>query len=174
MVCLRVGVAPSATIAAVSWLLAKIKCMKNCSAGPGHRRDARPSPLTAFGKLVPAATLNSLSVDLPQIIHADLYTMSIINGLSAPPGSSRLIKHGDLAIAYERFDSMKAVYVDEKGRYQNRWGCFLMKVGAPGCTPGTHAPTCFLFCTCALFRSSSDETPSPDQNLRNLHACRIG
>ena len=39
-----------------------------------------------------------------------------------------VIQEGDMVIVYERFDSMKAVTVSAKGQYQNRFGCFLMKV----------------------------------------------
>lgn len=38
------------------------------------------------------------------------------------------IKDGDLVIVYERYDCMKSVTVTQKGRYDNRYGSFAMKV----------------------------------------------
>lgn len=51
-----------------------------------------------------------------------------------PPPGGRLIQHGDLVVAYERHDSMKAVVVDsKKGQLQNRHGTFSHRdwVGKP-------------------------------------------
>lgn len=38
------------------------------------------------------------------------------------------IRVGDLVIVYERYDCMKSVTVTPKGRYDNRYGSFAMKV----------------------------------------------
>lgn len=38
------------------------------------------------------------------------------------------IQPGSMVIVYERYDSMKSVTVSQKGRYNNRWGSFSMKV----------------------------------------------
>lgn len=38
------------------------------------------------------------------------------------------IQPGSMVIVYERYDSMKSVTVSQKGRYNNRWGSFAMKV----------------------------------------------
>ena len=42
--------------------------------------------------------------------------------------SSRCIQAGDLVIVYERFDSMKSVYVNPGESYGNRYGNFKLKV----------------------------------------------
>lgn len=42
--------------------------------------------------------------------------------------SSRCIQEGDLVIVYERFDSMKSVYVNPGQSYGNRYGNFKLKV----------------------------------------------
>jgi len=58
---------------------------------------------------------------------------SIIQGLRAPPGEFRTIQSGDIAIIYERFDSMKAITIDVAGRIHNRYGLFDMKVRVCQC-----------------------------------------
>ena len=45
-----------------------------------------------------------------------------------PEGDVPHIKDGDMVIVYERFDSMKAVTVTTDGKYQNKFGLFIMKV----------------------------------------------
>ena len=45
---------------------------------------------------------------------------------AGPSGAT--IADGDLVIVYERFDAMKAVTVDAKQSWQNRFGCFHMTV----------------------------------------------
>ncbi|GLC61051.1 hypothetical protein PLESTB_001710600 [Pleodorina starrii] len=55
------------------------------------------------------------------------------NGLTT---SSSVIKEGDCVIVYEGMDSMKAVYVTAKGRFENRFGIFKHEswIGKPfGC-----------------------------------------
>ena len=47
--------------------------------------------------------------------------------------SSRCIQAGDLVIVYERFDSMKSVYVKPGESYGNRYGNFKVKVGSLSC-----------------------------------------
>jgi hypothetical protein len=42
----------------------------------------------------------------------------------------RTIQPGDMVIVYERYDSMKSLTVSQKGRYNNRWGSFPMKVAS--------------------------------------------
>jgi hypothetical protein len=42
-----------------------------------------------------------------------------------------VIKEGDLVIVYERYDCMKSAIVTRRGRYDNRWGSFVMKVRPP-------------------------------------------
>lgn len=42
--------------------------------------------------------------------------------------TGRYIKAGDLVIVYERFDSMKSVYVRPGESYGNRYGNFMLKV----------------------------------------------
>ena len=42
--------------------------------------------------------------------------------------TSRCIQAGDLVIVYERFDSMKSVYVNPGASYGNRYGNFKLKV----------------------------------------------
>ena len=42
--------------------------------------------------------------------------------------TSRCIKAGDLVIVYERFDSMKSIYVRPGESYANRYGNFKLKV----------------------------------------------
>ena len=45
----------------------------------------------------------------------------------AGPGP-RKIANGDLVIVYESFNAMKAVYVDAKEAFRNRFGTFPQKV----------------------------------------------
>jgi hypothetical protein len=40
----------------------------------------------------------------------------------------RLIQEGDLVVVYESYNAIKAVYVDKKGQYANRFGNFQHKV----------------------------------------------
>ena len=42
--------------------------------------------------------------------------------------SRRCIQDGDLVIVYERFDSMKSVYVNPGESHGNRYGNFKLKV----------------------------------------------
>jgi hypothetical protein len=46
---------------------------------------------------------------------------------STGPGP-RLIQEGDLVVVYESYNAIKAVYVDKKGQYANRFGNFQHKV----------------------------------------------
>jgi hypothetical protein len=50
--------------------------------------------------------------------------------------SPRCISEGDLVIVYESFNAIKAVTVEPKGHYQNRFGAFFHKVGC--CSTCTH------------------------------------
>lgn len=55
----------------------------------------------------------------------------VIPSVAAAAGSaagSRTIQEGDLVVVYESFNAIKAVYVDKKGQYANRYGTFLHKV----------------------------------------------
>ena len=42
----------------------------------------------------------------------------------------RNIQDGDLVVVYERFDSLKAVVVNSRSEFSNRFGHFQMKVSA--------------------------------------------
>lgn len=59
-------------------------------------------------------------------------------GAAAGPGATAAgagagfrgtMQEGDLVIVYENFNSMKAVYVDAKATFENRFGSFPQKVG---------------------------------------------
>ncbi len=56
------------------------------------------------------------------VLHRDSGTVS---------ATTRCIKAGDLVIVYERFDSMKSVYVNPGESYGNRYGNFKLKVILP-------------------------------------------
>ena len=53
------------------------------------------------------------------VLHGDAQAVST---------TSRCIKAGDLVIVYERFDSMKSVYVTPGESFGNRFGNFKLKV----------------------------------------------
>ena len=58
-----------------------------------------------------------------------IVTMVLHRAAEAVSTSSRSILAGDLVIVYERFDSMKSVYVNPGESYGNRYGNFKLKVG---------------------------------------------
>lgn len=60
---------------------------------------------------------------------ACVVTMVLHRAAGAVSTSSRCIQAGDLVIVYERFDSMKSVYVNPGESYGNRYGNFKLKVG---------------------------------------------
>ena len=48
---------------------------------------------------------------------------------SADPGGEDKIRNGELVVVYERFDSLKAVRVNSRTEFSNRFGHFKMQVG---------------------------------------------
>ena len=54
--------------------------------------------------------------------------MSLMINPLRPPGEAPLIQDGDLVIAYESFNSMKALTVKTDGQYHNKYGVFMMNV----------------------------------------------
>jgi len=55
-------------------------------------------------------------------------SMVLHSNTDAVSTTGRCIKAGDLVIVYERFDSMKSVYVNPGESYGNRYGNFKLKV----------------------------------------------
>ena len=70
---------------------------------------------------------------------------------SAASTTGRCIKAGDLVIVYERFDSMKSVYVNPAESYGSRYGNFKLKVAwwlrcrneSSGARPLTFSPRAY-------------------------------
>lgn len=61
-----------------------------------------------------------------------------------PPLGGRTVQDGDLVIAYERHDSMKAVRVDsKKGQLQNRHGNFAHRDWVGKVTPSALSPSIY-------------------------------
>ena len=72
----------------------------------------------------------------------------------------RLVKDGDLVVVYEGYESMKSVKVTAKGQFQNRFGCFAMKVMGDGGGAAGRCSSEHLECTVGRSSSSSSWSSS--------------
>ena len=90
------------------------------------------------------------------VLHKDAGTLST---------SNRCIQAGDLVIVYERFDSMKSVYVNYGETYSNRYGHFKLKVRLHLLPPRTFSALAPPWCHPYV---NQNHTIQYDQ--RNMHA----
>lgn len=115
-----------------SWLLCAISIHLYASSKK-RQEDAQPANLTQT-----RLSIDLLSRALPSLPHFRGGSGNQAQGLRCSmvlhraPGvvstSIRCIQAGDLVVVYERFDSMKSVYVNPRESYGNRYGNFKLKV----------------------------------------------
>jgi hypothetical protein len=64
--------------------------------------------------------------------------MLVATGQHADAYKSPTIQHGDLVIVYENVNVMKAMYVDKKASFSNKYGNFAQKVPHAARPPPVH------------------------------------